>query len=149
MKLARRLGVLHVFRIASGAMISSGLFVLPGLAYARAGPAVILSYSLAGLLAATGMLSTAELATSMPKAGSDYYSITRALGPATGTVAGLFNWVSFSLKAAFALVGLAALVQTSCWSGHGTKAASTSDRSRRSPRLHRLPPSVALWDTQE
>ena len=109
--LKKSLGVLDVFCIASGAMISSGLFVLPGLAYARAGPAVVVSYVLAGLLAATGLLSTAELATAMPKAGSDYFFIARGMGPAVGTVAGLFNWVSFSLKAAFALVGMAALIQ--------------------------------------
>jgi len=92
-------------------MISSGLFVLPGLAYARTGPAVIVSYCLAGLLAATGLVSTAELATAMPKAGSDYFFITRAMGPGVGTVAGLFNWVSFSLKAAFALVGMGACIR--------------------------------------
>ena len=57
-----------MFAIATGAMISSGLFILPGMAYARAGPAVIVSYLLAGLLAACGMLSIAELATAMPKA---------------------------------------------------------------------------------
>ena len=105
------LGLAGVFCIASGAMISSGLFVLPGLAYARAGPAVVVSYVLAGVLAATGLLSTAELATAMPKAGSDYFLITRGIGPAVGTVAGLFNWVSFSLKAAFALVGMAAFIR--------------------------------------
>ena len=110
-KLHRRLGLLHVFCIASGAMISSGIFVLPGLAHAKAGPAVVVSYLLAGLLAATGLLSTAELATAMPKAGSDYFFITRGIGPAAGTVAGLFNWVSFSLKSAFALVGMAAFVR--------------------------------------
>jgi APA family basic amino acid/polyamine antiporter len=92
-------------------MISSGLFILPGLAYARAGPGIVVSYVLAGLLAATGLLSTAELATAMPKAGSDYFFITRGMGPAVGTVAGLFNWVSFSLKAAFALVGMAAVIR--------------------------------------
>ena len=51
MKLTRELGLMHIFAIASGAMISSGLFILPGLAHARAGPAVIISYFLAGLLA--------------------------------------------------------------------------------------------------
>lgn len=111
MKLKTQLGLHHVFCIATGSMISSGLFVLPGLAHARAGPAVILSYLVAGLLAATGMLSTAELATAMPRAGSDYFFITRSIGPAVGVVAGLFNWVSFSLKAAFALVGMAAFVR--------------------------------------
>ncbi|MFC1508346.1 amino acid permease [Candidatus Omnitrophota bacterium] len=111
MELKRHLGLLHVFCIASGAMISSGIFVLPGLAYAKAGPAVILSYLLAGILAATGLLSTAELATAMPKAGSDYFFITRGMGAAVGTVAGVLNWVSFSLKSAFAIVGMAALVR--------------------------------------
>lgn len=110
MELSRRLGLPHVFSIAAGAMVSSGLFVLPGLAFAQAGPAVVLSYGLAGLLAATGLLSTAELATAMPRAGSDYFFITRALGPGVGTVAGLFNWVSFALKSAFALVGMGAVV---------------------------------------
>ena len=92
-------------------MISSGLFVLPGLAHAKAGPAIIVSYLLAAVLALTGLLSTAELATAMPRAGSDYFFITRSIGAAAGTVAGLFNWVSFSLKAAFALVGMAAFVR--------------------------------------
>ncbi len=111
MELKKPLGLIHVFCIAAGAMISSGIFVLPGLAYAMAGPAVVLSYLLAGVLAATGLLSTAELATAMPKAGSDYYFITRSVGPAFGTIAGVLNWVSFSLKSAFALVGMAALIR--------------------------------------
>ena len=57
MKLKQELNLLDVFCIASGAMISSGLFILPGLAYARAGPAVIVSYLLAGILSLPGMLS--------------------------------------------------------------------------------------------
>ncbi|MGB3194064.1 MAG: amino acid permease, partial [Phycisphaerae bacterium] len=111
MKLKRGLGLIHVFCIASGAMISSGLFILPGLAHARAGPGVVVSYLLAGLLAATGLLSIAELTTAMPKAGGDYFFITRGMGSAVGTVAGLLNWSSLSLKSAFALVGMAALVR--------------------------------------
>ncbi|MBN2127922.1 MAG: amino acid permease [Sedimentisphaerales bacterium] len=110
MRLAKELGLLHIFSIASGAMISSGLFILPGLAHARAGPAVILSYSLAGLLAMGGLLSIAELTTAMPKAGADYFYISRAMGPAMGTAAGILSWFSLSLKSAFALVGLAVLV---------------------------------------
>jgi len=108
MKLRKALGLSDVFSIASGAMISSGIFILPGLAHAQAGPAVVLSYFLAGLFALTGMLSIAELATAMPRAGGDYFFITRGLGPAVGTVAGLLSWFSLSLKSAFALVGMAA-----------------------------------------
>ncbi|HOD84005.1 MAG: putative amino acid permease YhdG [Planctomycetes bacterium ADurb.Bin126] len=111
MELKKGLGLPHVFCIASGAMISSGLFVLPGLAHARAGPAVILSYLLAGLLAFPGLLCVAELTTAMPKAGGDYFFVTRGMGPAVGTVAGILNWFSLSLKSGFALVGLAAFLQ--------------------------------------
>ncbi len=109
-KLAKELGLIHVFAIASGAMISSGLFILPGLAHARAGPAVVLSYFLAGLLAMGGLLSIIELTTAMPKAGADYFYISRAMGPAMGTVAGILSWFSLSLKSAFALVGAAVLI---------------------------------------
>ena len=92
-------------------MVSSGLFVLPGLAHAMAGPAVVFSYLLAGCLACTGMLSVAEIITAMPKAGGDYFFIARSLGPAAGAVTGLLSWFSLSLKSAFALVGMGAFAQ--------------------------------------
>jgi len=106
MKLKRELGLLGVFCIASGAMISSGLFILPGLAYAKAGPAVIICYFFAGLLSLPGMLSIAEMTTAMPKAGGDCFTIIRSMGPAAGTAAGLLSWFSLSMKSAFALVGM-------------------------------------------
>jgi len=89
-------------------MISSGLFILPGLAYVHAGPGVILSYMIAGFLALTGLMSQAELISAMPKAGGDYFFITRSMGPAVGTINGLIVWFSISLKSAFALIGMAA-----------------------------------------
>ena len=48
--LKRELGLLSIFCIASGAMISSGLFVLPGIAFAKTGPAILISYAIASLL---------------------------------------------------------------------------------------------------
>ncbi|MBU1045325.1 MAG: amino acid permease [Candidatus Omnitrophica bacterium] len=108
MKLKKELNLLDVFCIASGAMISSGLFILPGLACAQAGPGVFVSYMLAGLLATTGMLSQAEMVSAMPKAGGTYFYIARSLGPAVGTVDGLLSWFAISLKSAFALIGMSA-----------------------------------------
>lgn len=110
MRLDKSLRMTDVFCISSGAMISSGLFVLPGLAHAQAGPAVVLSYLLAALLAMTGMFSIAELATAMPKAGGDYFFVNRTMGPAAGTVSGLLTWLSISLKSAFALAGMSAFI---------------------------------------
>jgi amino acid transporter/mannitol/fructose-specific phosphotransferase system IIA component (Ntr-type) len=110
-ELQKGLGLGHVFCIASGAMISSGLFVLPGMAHKIAGPGVIWSYLMAGLLATTGALSIAELTTAMPKAGGDYFFIMRGFGPGVGTVAGVLSWFSLSLKSAFAIVGMAAFAR--------------------------------------
>ncbi len=105
-ELRRELTLLDVFCIATGAMISSGLFVLPGIAFAKAGPAVVLAYLLAGVLIIPTLLSKAELATAMPKAGGTYFYIERSLGAAFGTIGGMASWLSLSLKSAFALVGM-------------------------------------------
>jgi APA family basic amino acid/polyamine antiporter len=107
-RLRRELGLVHVFGIASGAMISSGLFILPGLASARVGPAVVLSYVVAGMMALPTMLSKAELTTAMPRAGGDYFYMSRSMGSAVGTIGGFASWFSLSLKGAFALTGMAA-----------------------------------------
>ena len=110
MGLKKELSFVDIFSIAVGAMISSGIFILPGLAFVRSGPAVFVSYFLAGVLALIGVLSVIELSTAMPKAGGDYYFVTRSLGPFIGTISGVFGWVAISLKSAFALFGMAEIV---------------------------------------
>jgi len=107
-KLKKELALLDVFCVATGAMISSGLFILPGLAFAKAGPAVILAYIIAGIFCIPTLLSMAELTTAMPKAGGDYFYIMRGFGPLLGTVSGFSTWFSLSLKGAFALLGMGA-----------------------------------------
>ena len=107
----RKLGFWSVFCIASGAMISSGLFVLPGLAFTRAGAAIVLAYALAALMAVPAAISQAELASAMPRSGGSYFFIERSMGALPGTLAGLANWFSISLKSAFALLGIGAFTQ--------------------------------------
>ncbi len=104
--LRKELGLLGIFCIASGAMISSGLFVLPGLAFKYAGPAVLISYGIASLLVIPSLLSKAELSTAMPKAGGTYFFIDRSMGPMMGTIGGFAAWFSLAFKSAFALVGI-------------------------------------------
>lgn len=108
MALKKQLSLLDIFCISSGAMISSGLFVLPGIAYASVGPAVILAYLFAGILIIPSMFSNAELGTAMPKAGGSYFFIERSMGASAGTIGGLAAWFSLALKSAFALVGIGA-----------------------------------------
>jgi amino acid transporter len=103
--LERDLGLPAVVAISIGAMIGSGIFILPAIAYGVAGPAVVLVYVTAGLLVLPAALSQSELATAMPKAGGAYLYIERGLGPLFGTVAGLGTWFSLTFKSALALVG--------------------------------------------
>jgi len=104
--LKRQLGLLDVFAVATGAMISSGLFVLPAIAFAKAGPAVILSYLFASIIIIPSVLSKAELATAMPRAGGTYFYVERSLGSLGGLFTGFANWFSLTLKSAFAIVGI-------------------------------------------
>lgn len=107
-RLRKELGLWDVFAISTGAMFSSGFFLLPGIAAAEAGPSVILAYFLAGLFIVPAMLSKAELSTAMPRAGGTYYFLDRSLGPMVGTVGGLGTWVALVFKSAFALLGIGA-----------------------------------------
>ncbi len=105
-QLDRSLGLSSVYSIAVGAMMGSGIFVLPGLAAAIAGPWVALSYMLAGFLVIPALFSKAELATAMPVAGGTFVYVQRSMGPWMGTVVGLGTWFALTAKTAFALVGL-------------------------------------------
>ena len=112
MELKKELNLVDLSCIATGAMISSGLFVLPSLAYIKSGASVVISYFLAGILALIGVLNQMELVTAMPKSGGIYFYVMRSLGPALGTINGLLVWFSLSLKSAFALVGMAAFLES-------------------------------------
>lgn len=110
MKLKKEISFFGVFSIATGAMISSGIFILPGMAFAKTGSAVFISYLLAGILGLLGILSVVELSTAMPKAGGDYYFINKTFGPLLGTVSGFLGWFSLSLKSAFAIFGISEII---------------------------------------
>jgi APA family basic amino acid/polyamine antiporter len=120
-QLKRQLGLLDVFAIAAGAMISSGLFVLPAIAFARAGSAVVFSYFLAAILMVPSVLSQAELATAMPRAGGTYFFVERSLGSIWGMFGGLADWFSLAMKSAFAVVGMAIFVDLLVETAFGVK----------------------------
>ena len=92
--------------IAIGAMVGSGVFILPGVAYVTVdGPAVVLAFLLAGILILPAAFSASEMATAIPEDGGSYVYVERGMGPLLGTIAGVGNWFMLSFKGALALVG--------------------------------------------
>ncbi len=103
--LERDLGLLSVVAISIGAMVGSGIFILPALAVKEAGAGMVVAFALAGVLVVPAAVSKAEMATAMPEAGGTYVFIERSMGPMLGSVAGVGTWFALSFKGALALVG--------------------------------------------
>lgn len=111
MKLKKELTLLDIFCVATGAMISSGLFILPAIVFCKIGSWIIVAYLFGAILMVPAMFSKTELATAMPKSGGTYFFIHRSLGSLFGTFAGFASWFSLSLKSAFALIGIGLFLQ--------------------------------------
>ena len=79
-----------------GIVIGAGIFRTPSIVAANAASAstVYLAWALGGFVSLVGALVYAELATTYPHAGGDYYYLTRAFGP---RLSFLFGWARMSV----------------------------------------------------
>ncbi len=107
-RLNKEVGLLGAYAIATGATVSSGFFLLPGLAAAEVGPSLVLSYLVAALPLLPAAFCMVELSTAMPRAGGAYFFLDRSMGPLVGTIGGIGTWLVLVLKTCFALVGMGA-----------------------------------------
>jgi len=109
-ELKRSLGPMHLILLGIGCIIGAGIFVRTGNAAAlHAGPAVMISFVIAGIVCAFAGLCYAELSSVLPVSGSAYtYSYT--------TVGEFAAWIMGSLL--LLEYGLAASVVAVGWSGY-------------------------------
>jgi amino acid transporter, AAT family len=91
-ELERGLGDRHIQLIAIGGAIGVGLFLGSAQAIQTAGPAIILSYALGGLMIFLVMRALGELALFKPVAGSFSTYATEFVGPWAGFVTGWNYW---------------------------------------------------------
>lgn len=88
----------HLFMIALGGVIGTGLFLGSGFTISEAGPiGAILAYVIGGFLMYLVMLCLGELAVAMPVAGSFQAYAAKFLGPSTGFTIGwmyAFSWAN-------------------------------------------------------
>ena len=92
MGLRRNLNLLDATAIGVGAIIGAGIFVVLGIAMGYAGPSVIISIIIAGVIASFTAFSFAELGSAIPKAGGAYSFAFELLSPSTGFIVG-FLWL--------------------------------------------------------
>jgi amino acid transporter len=104
-ELERTIGLAGGLAIGVGTMVGAGIFVFPGLAAGRAGPAAAASFALGAVVALLVAVPCSELASAMPRSGGGYYFVSRVLGAPFGAAVGLGLWLGLVFASAFYLVG--------------------------------------------
>lgn len=105
MQLQRTLGWKEATSLGIGAMVGAGIFVLSGVATNKAGPAVMISFILASLLAILLGLCYAELASRYPRAGGSYEYVQETMGSFFGTIIGWAYWGAWLAASSFVSQG--------------------------------------------
>ncbi|MDN3295785.1 amino acid permease [Streptomyces ficellus] len=103
--LRRSLSMWQLTMISIGATLGTGIFVVLGDAVPQAGPAVTLAFVIAGLTALFSALSYAELAGSIPVAGSSYSYAYATMGELVAWVCGWCLVLEYGVSVAAVAVG--------------------------------------------
>lgn len=106
-QLKRSLGLLGATNVSIGAIIGAGIFVLSGVASGIAGPAVILSFMIAGATAFLTALSSAELSSFITEAGGSYIYADKAFGKFWGFLVGWTKSFDYIVGASAVSIGFA------------------------------------------
>ncbi|RAS71401.1 amino acid/polyamine/organocation transporter (APC superfamily) [Lentzea atacamensis] len=102
----------HVTMIALGGVIGAGLFVGTGAGIALAGPAVLISFALAGLLALLTMRMLGEMAAEHPSSGAFSVHAEKAIGPWAGFTIGWLYWCAVGVVLAVEATGAAKIASS-------------------------------------
>jgi len=107
--MARTLSWPHLLALGVGAIVGTGILTLIGVGADLAGPAVLISFAIAGAICACAALAYAELSTMMPAAGSAYSYSYVVLGEGIAWIVGWSLILEYSLVVSTVAVG---------WSGY-------------------------------
>jgi len=92
-RLKRSLGLLEATMIGMGATIGPTIFVVPSFAFSLAGPAVIVSFIIAGLVTLLTAINYAYMASIIPEAGGGYSFASHAFGGFPAFLSGWLMWI--------------------------------------------------------
>lgn len=106
------LGVKDFLALGVGTIVSTSIFTLPGIVAAQhAGPAVVLSFLAAAVVAGLVAFAYAEMSSALPFAGSAYSWINVVFGEGFGWIAGWALLAEYFIAVAFVASGLSANLQ--------------------------------------
>ncbi len=109
-ELKKSLGALNLVLLGIGCIIGTGIFVLTGRAAAEfAGPGIMISFVITGLLCAFVALCYSELAAAIPVSGSAYSYSYASLGEFVAWIMGVLLLLEYGVAASTVAVG---------WSGY-------------------------------
>jgi basic amino acid/polyamine antiporter, APA family len=109
-ELKKSLGALNLVLLGIGCIIGTGIFVLTGRAAANfAGPGIMISFVITGLLCAFVALAYSELAAAIPVSGSAYSYSYASMGEFVAWIMGLLLLLEYGVAASTVAVG---------WSGY-------------------------------
>ena len=107
--LKRSLGAFQLTLLGIGAVIGTGIFVLTAEAAQKAGPAMMISFVIAGFVCAVAALCYAELAAMVPVSGSAYTYTYAVMGEMLAWIVGWALILEYAIGASAVAVG---------WSGY-------------------------------
>ncbi len=116
-RLRKTLSWPHLVALGVGAIVGTGILTLIGVGAAKAGPSVILSFAIAGIICAAAALAYAEMATMIPTSGSAYTYTYVVIGELLAWVVGWSLILEYSLVVSAVAVG---------WSGYAAPLLEAS-----------------------
>lgn len=90
--LKREIGLFDATALGIGAIIGSGIFIVTGIVAGIAGPAMVFSILIAGVIAVFSAMSVAELGAYLPEEGGTYAYAQKLISPFAGFIAG-WIWI--------------------------------------------------------
>jgi APA family basic amino acid/polyamine antiporter len=104
-RLHRAVGALDLTALGIGAIIGTGIFVIIGEAIAQSGPALVISFVLAGVTCIFSALAYAELASTLPVSGSAYTYAYATMGEVLAWIIGWDLILEYGVAVAAVAVG--------------------------------------------